>query len=56
MFTVENIDELPRLDAAQADAADHAGVTLNTVQFTSAIVEEKLGELEVHKSVGQHAS
>ena len=52
VFTVENTDELPRLDAAQADAADHAGVTLDTVQFTPAIVEEKLGELEVHKSVG----
>ena len=52
MFTVENTDELPRLDAAQADAADHAGVTLDTVLFTPAIVEEKLGELEVHKSVG----
>ena len=31
VFTVENTDELPRLDAAQADAADHAGVTLDTV-------------------------
>ena len=47
VFTVENTDELPRLDAAQADAADHAGATLDTVQFTSAIVKEKLGELEV---------
>ena len=47
-FTVENTDELPRLDAAQAGA----GVTLATVQFTPAIVDEKLGELEVHKSVG----
>ena len=52
VFTVENTDELPRLDAAQADAADHAGATLDTVQFTPAIVEEKMGELEVHKSVG----
>ena len=52
VFTVENTDELPRLDAAQADAADHAGATLDTVQFTPAIVEEKLGELEVHKLVG----
>ena len=51
VFTVENTDKLPRLDAAQADAADHAGATLDTVQFTSVIVEEKLGELEVHKSV-----
>ena len=33
VFTVENMDELPRLDAAQADAADHAGATLVTVQF-----------------------
>ena len=52
VFTVENTDELPHLDAAQADAADHAGATLDTVQCTLAIVEEKLGELEVHKSVG----
>ena len=51
VFTVENTDELTRLDAAQADAADHAGVTLDTIQFTPAIVEEKLGELVVHKSV-----
>ena len=52
VFTVENTDELPRLDAAQVDAADYADVTLDTVQFTPAIVEEKMGELEVHKSVG----
>ena len=52
MFTVENTDELPRLDATQADADDHSGATLDTIQFTPAIVEEKLGELEVHKSVG----
>ena len=52
VFTIENTDELPRLDAAQADAADHDGETLDTVQFTPAIVGEKLGELEVHKSVG----
>ena len=52
VFTVENTDELPRLDAAQADAADNAGATLDTVHFTPAIVEEKLSELEVHKSVG----
>ena len=50
--TVENTDKLPHLDAAQADTADLAGATLDTVQFTPAIVEEKLGELEVHKSVG----
>ena len=52
VFTVENTNELPRLDTAQADAADHACATLDTVQFTSAIVEEKLSKLEVHKSVG----
>ena len=52
VITVENTDELPRLDAAQADAADHAGATLDTVQFTPAIVEEKLGEHEVHNTVG----
>ena len=51
VFTVENTDELPRLDAAQADAADHDGAILDTIQFTPAIVEEKLGEFEVHKSV-----
>ena len=52
VFTIENTDELPRLDAAQADAAYRDGETLDTVQFTPAIVGEKLGELEVHKSVG----
>ena len=52
VFTVENTDELSRLDAAQADAADHADATLDTVQFTPAIVEEKLGDLGVYKLVG----
>ena len=47
-LTVENTDELSFLDAAQADAANLAGATLDTVQLTPAIVEEKLGELEVH--------
>ena len=45
VFTVENTDELPRLDAAQADAADHAGATLDTVQFTPAIVKENWASL-----------
>ena len=52
MFTVENTDELQRLDAAQVDAADLAGGTIDTVQFTTAIVEEKQGALEAYKSAG----
>ena len=45
VFTIENTDELPRLDAAQADAADHAGATLDTVQFTPAIVRKSWASL-----------
>ena len=45
VFTVKNTDELPHLETV-----DHAGTTLDTVQFTPAIIEDKLDELERHKS------
>ena len=52
MLTIGNTDELQRLKAAPADAADRSGATPDTARFTPAIVDEKLGELEVYKSVG----